>query len=345
MRQHIIALCGFVFLAVCGTVTLGSNAAQAVGLPDSYVASVSLPLPLAHGAQGHDTGGGDAPEGGWQHFVSWVGHFHPALTVFPIAMILSAALAELFRLWRKAPWFGGASRFCMIVGGITAAITAPLGWAFAVEHGNTWILQVHRWLGTAAGVGAVVLLVLSELAWRRGGRTMTLFRTILFLAIPLVIATGFFGGAMVYGIHEYDWNRPAHQHDQGSETSQSPAGPGIAPSSNSAVTEITMTDDDAFKPDQVTIAAGTTIQWKNTSKDAHTVTDDPHVASNARDVSAPAGAKRFNSGKIKPGGTFEQKFTIPGTYWYVCEPHEDMDMKGKVTVTASGAPAPTRPAH
>jgi plastocyanin len=49
-------------------------------------------------------------------------------------------------------------------------------------------------------------------------------------------------------------------------------------------------------------------------------------------VAMPAGAQPFNSGKIKPGGSFEQKFSIPGTYKYVCEPHEEMDMKGQVIV-------------
>lgn len=107
-----------------------------------------------------------------------------------------------------------------------------------------------------------------------------------------------------------------------------------------------MTDDATFKPDHVTIPAGASIRWKNTSTDEHTVTDDPNVASDAKDVSAPASAKPFNSGKIKPGGTFEQTFTIAGTYHYVCEPHEDRDMKGKVTVTAGDTTsASTRPAQ
>lgn len=345
MRQHTIAFYGFVLLAVCGAIAFRNDAAHATALQDSYATSISLPLPLAHGAQGHEAEEGEGSQGGWRHFVSWVGHFHPALTVFPIAMILAAALAEILRIWSKASWLGGASRFCMIIGGVGAAITAPLGWAFAVEHGSSWILQVHRWLGTAAGAGAVVLLILCELAWRRGGGTLTLFRTVLFLAAPLVIATGFFGGAMVYGIHEYDWSRPSDQHTKSSEASQSPAAPAAGSSSNGGVTEITMTDDDAFKPEQVTIRAGTTVRWKNASKDAHTVTDDPHVASDAKDVSFPAGAKPFNSGKIKPGGTFEQKFTIPGSYRYICKPHEDMDMKGKVTVTPSDTSAPTRSAR
>lgn len=69
--------------------------------------------------------------------------------------------------------------------------------------------------------------------------------------------------------------------------------------------------------------------------------------SDARDVFFPAGAKPFNSGKIKPGGIFEQRFARPGTYRYVCEPHEDMDMKGELVVTAgdTSAHSATHPAQ
>src|SRR6185312_8347206 len=55
--------------------------------------SFPAPLPLAHGDM--EEGNGSAPQSGGRHFISWIGHFHPALTVFPIAMVLSAALAEL----------------------------------------------------------------------------------------------------------------------------------------------------------------------------------------------------------------------------------------------------------
>lgn len=289
-----------------------------------------LTVPLAHedaGAAGHGEEA-ERPQGGWDHFVRWVGHFHPPLTAFPIAMVLAAALAELLRLMRGPLWLDGASRWCMIVGGASAAITAPLGWAFAVEHHHSKLLEIHRWLGTAAGAGAVVLLIISEIARRRPGGAMVLFRTVLFLAVPLVIATGFFGGAMVYGLHEYDWQRPAVH-----ESEESPE-PTTHPTTAAAAKVVSMTADDTFKPDNLTIPAGTTVRWVNSSAHSHTVTDDPKVASDAKDVSRPNGAKPFNSGKVPPGGKFEHTFDVPGVYKYVCEPHEDMDMKGQITVEA-----------
>lgn len=147
----------------------------------------------------------DETERGPNHFVRWIGHFHPPLTAFPIALLLTAAMAELLRLLKGPAWLDGASRWCVIVGAASAVVTAPLGWAFATERAASWILEVHRWLGTAAAAGAVTLLILSEVARRRGGCWVVLFRVVLFAAVPLVAATGFFGGAMVYGLHAYQW--------------------------------------------------------------------------------------------------------------------------------------------
>jgi plastocyanin len=258
------------------------------------------------------------------------------MTAFPIAMVLGAALAELLRSMRGPAWLDGASRWCMILGRASAAITAPLGWAFAAEHERSQLLEIHRWLGTAAGSGAVVLLILSEIARRRPGGALVLFRTVLFLAVPLVIATGFFGGAMIYGTHEYEWTRLAgHELDEAPEHAQPGSQPTSNPSASGVATVVTMTDDDTFEPDKLTIRAGTAVRWINPSHHTHTVTDDPKVASDPKDVSRPNGAAPFNSGKVRPGGKFEHMFTVPGVYKYVCEPHEDMEMKGQITVEAA----------
>ena len=118
------------------------------------------------------------------------------MTVFPIAMLLGAALAELLLILKRSTWLDSASRWCVIVGAVGAIITAPLGWAFAIGQGGDRVLEIHRWLGTAAGAGAVVILFLSEMSHRslRSGWRTT-FRTVLFIAVPLVIATGFFCAA------------------------------------------------------------------------------------------------------------------------------------------------------
>jgi plastocyanin/uncharacterized membrane protein len=267
--------------------------------------------------------------GFWPHFVRWIGHFHPMMTDFPIALLLAAALAELLRLLRGPSWLDAGSRWCVIIGAISAIMTVPLGWAFALSQGPSEILEIHRWLGTAAGAGAVVILVLSEIARRPGRRGWLIaFRTLLFIAVPLIMATAFFGGAMVYGVRAYAWDSPRDQQAVDATATTRPANQPYV---------IIMTSDDVFKPNKLTITAGASVQWTNQSEDTHTVTNDPKIADDEAEVSSPAGVAVFNSGRVRPGQTFTHRFTEPGLYKYVCEPHEMMGMIGQIEV-APAAP-------
>lgn len=270
-------------------------------------------------------------------FVRWIGHFHPAMTVFPIGLLLAGALAEVLRIATKAAWLEGAARYCVIVAAAGGAITAPLGWAFAVGRGHSWVLETHRWLGTAGACWLVALLVVSEVSRRKGGGWHTAYLAGLFLAVPAVAAIGFLGGAMVYGLHEYDW-----QPRDGAEGEPSPQS-NTAPAATSATTQssqaartsaviVMMTNDMTFLPATLTIPLGTTVRWENHSKDTHTVTADPKRAADAKDVLLPGGAEPFDSGKIKPGGTYSHTFVVPGTYKYTCIPHEEMGMLGRLVV-------------
>ncbi len=70
----------------------------------------------------------------------------------------------------------------------------------------------------------------------------------------------------------------------------------------------------AFSPATLTIKAGTTVIWKNTTSAPHTVTSDD--------------GKTFDSGTSNPiaaqSGTFSFTFTTAGTFAYHCEIHPFM---------------------
>ena len=109
---------------------------------------------------------------------------------------------------------------------------------------------------------------------------------------------------------------------------------GAVPSIAAAKTvEIKMTDTPPkFVPLTVTIQKGDTVEWINNAASLHSVTTNPAVAQDPKDVSAPAGAKPFDSGFMTPGAKWSYTFTIPGTYKYLCLPHEKDHMTGIVVV-------------
>jgi len=88
----------------------------------------------------------------------------------------------------------------------------------------------------------------------------------------------------------------------------------------------------SFEPVTTTIKAGQTVRWNNTSIIWHTVTDDATKAKDANNVAMPAGAEAFDSGKVEGGSNWWHTFSVPGTYKYICKPHESKGMVGSVVV-------------
>ena len=114
---------------------------------------------------------------------------------------------------------------------------------------------------------------------------------------------------------------------------------GLAACGGSGGNTVEMTSDQTFSPAEISVAAGDTVSFKNTSSEAHTVT--------AYDDEIPEGADYFTSGGlpseeaardelpaalIPAGDTYEFTFQEPGTYRYFCIPHEEAGMKGTIVV-------------
>jgi plastocyanin len=87
-----------------------------------------------------------------------------------------------------------------------------------------------------------------------------------------------------------------------------------------------------YEPAVVTIKVGETVEWKNVGNSVHHASSDPSTAVNPAEVSNPPGVKPFDSGFLQPGQSFTYTFTVPGTYKYICAPHETSGMLGEVVV-------------
>ena len=76
-----------------------------------------------------------------------------------------------------------------------------------------------------------------------------------------------------------------------------------------------------FKPEKLSVTAGTTVTWTNSDDIEHTVTSG----------TPEAPTTEFDSGNKTKGQTFSRAFAGPGTFTYFCKNHNGM--RGEVTVT------------
>ena len=81
-------------------------------------------------------------------------------------------------------------------------------------------------------------------------------------------------------------------------------------------------DNFAFAPPALTIAAGTTVTWKNDDGEVHKVQDDH---------------KRFSSAALDTDDSFSHTFATPGVYHYFCSIHPYM--VGKIVVKPARPPS------
>lgn len=94
------------------------------------------------------------------------------------------------------------------------------------------------------------------------------------------------------------------------------AGPGGE--GNGQVVEIEIRNYE-FSPKELHIAPGTTVRWKNTTSNYHTVTPDGHNAWTQWQTASS-------------GETFEVRFDQAGTFPYYCMPHRALGMMGTIVV-------------
>lgn len=138
-----------------------------------------------------------------ERVLDWLGRLHPMIVHFPIAFFPAALFTAI--VGRRRPAFGKPVQFLVVAGGITAPVAAVLGWFdggydFASDGA---LIQMHRWLGTAIGVGA---LGLGLWAWRRLDEDRSTAMIFGLAAITAaIVVQGWYGGAMVHGADHMNW--------------------------------------------------------------------------------------------------------------------------------------------
>jgi mono/diheme cytochrome c family protein/uncharacterized membrane protein len=144
----------------------------------------------------------------FQQLIGWLGRFHSPVVHFPIALLTAAALAEMLRMVTGLPSLEVVSRYCLWFGALAAILAGVLGWCWAGFRlvDDYWVLATHRWLGTSTVLCTALVLLLCELSRRPAlYRLRSCYRFCLLFVAGLALATGFFGGAAVFGLDHYAW--------------------------------------------------------------------------------------------------------------------------------------------
>jgi plastocyanin len=89
-----------------------------------------------------------------------------------------------------------------------------------------------------------------------------------------------------------------------------------------------------YAPGTLTIAAGTTVIWRNQDRMVHTVSAGPEIETGTFLLasSLPADAEPFDSGDLFSGHTWQHTFDVTGRYTYYCRYHADEQMLGTIVV-------------
>jgi plastocyanin len=120
--------------------------------------------------------------------------------------------------------------------------------------------------------------------------------------------------------------------EEGEPGEQRAAEPTAGSNGSAGAPVVDMTDGLKFDPQEITVSVGDGVEWRNVGNIAHTVTTDPSKVADPGGVSVPDGVEPWDSGLLAGGETFMRTFKRPGTYEYVCIPHEGARMVGTVIV-------------
>jgi uncharacterized membrane protein/mono/diheme cytochrome c family protein len=135
---------------------------------------------------------------------NWMGKFHPVSTHFPVALLMTAVLAEVLAWWLKRDEWMLLVRFLTVLGALSSVPTVVLGWLadFPILNGSelATIYRFHQVLGTATSAWALVCAVLVCISeCDEGSVARRRFRGALLLGAFLIGIVGFLGGALSAG--------------------------------------------------------------------------------------------------------------------------------------------------
>lgn len=136
-----------------------------------------------------------------------LGHLHPVVLHFPIALLCLGGALEVVRLRRESPFAARAGAWLFGVGAVLALAAVATGWPLAVyekvRSDERPILELHRWFGVATAAAAGVAWLASHI-WRDTATRAQVWlrRVSVLVTVMLVTVAGHLGAVIVWG---KDW--------------------------------------------------------------------------------------------------------------------------------------------
>ncbi|MEJ7587934.1 MAG: c-type cytochrome domain-containing protein [Ferruginibacter sp.] len=159
--------------------------------------SACLFLPAVHAQDVQEV----AAEANSSWLWNFLGHLHPLAVHFPVALILFAAILELFTLKNFDSKLRPGINLLVIFGVLSAVISALLGLLLAGtgDYGKD-LLTLHQWTGIAtASLGAIALYLSVRLRKKTSPGLVSAYRAILFVTTFGISVAGHFGASLTHG--------------------------------------------------------------------------------------------------------------------------------------------------
>ena len=136
-----------------------------------------------------------------------IGHLHPLLIHFPIALVIVAAVGEAAAMVSKDERWRTLAVANVRAGAAFALSAVIAGWYFASSLGSDAppLLEWHRWVGTVAAGLTVAAAFATAGANGRAGRALWMYRIALLVAGIAMAIAAHLGALLVWGA---DFLRP-----------------------------------------------------------------------------------------------------------------------------------------